>query len=127
MSAWTARELDRIDTAEELQLTARRADGSARQPVTIWVVRVDDGLYVRSWRGKQAAWYRAIDHDAHAHITAGGIAKEVRITPAGGELSDQIDAAYRTKYARYPSYVEPMLGAQARAATFALIPEQVSS
>ena len=119
-------ELDRIGDADELVLVARRPDGTERRPVSIWVVRVGDGLYVRSWRGTRAAWYCAIDRNAHARITSGGITKAVRFIPAGGELDDAIDAAYRTKYARYPSYVEPMLSTQARSATFALNPAEAS-
>ncbi len=46
MSEWTGGELDRIGAAEELQIAPRRRDGSLRTPVTIWVVRVGDELYV---------------------------------------------------------------------------------
>ena len=48
MSGWTPAELDRIDQAEELDLTSQRRDGSLRDPVTIWVVRDGEDLYVRS-------------------------------------------------------------------------------
>ncbi|MFE4607541.1 DUF2255 family protein [Streptomyces niveus] len=38
-------------------------------------------------------------------------------------LNDRIDAAYRTKYARFgPSYVDPMVADGARAATLKLVP-----
>ena len=37
-------------------------------------------------------------------------------------INDQIDAAYRAKYRRYDArYVDPMLAAEARAATLKLI------
>ena len=35
-----------------------RPDGTQRDPVTIWVVRTGDDLYVRSYRGTGGAWYR---------------------------------------------------------------------
>ena len=35
MTGWTSEELDRIGTAQELEVAALRADGTARQPVTI--------------------------------------------------------------------------------------------
>ena len=41
-------------------------------------------------------------------------------TDAPASVQEAIDAAYRTKYARYPSYIEPMLSAQARATTLEL-------
>ena len=51
MSEWTGDELSSIGTAEVLRIASRRRDGSLRTPVMIWVVRVGDDLYVRSWRG----------------------------------------------------------------------------
>jgi hypothetical protein len=48
MTAWTDEQLDRIGTAQELGVASLRADGTLRQPVTIWVVREGDDLYVRS-------------------------------------------------------------------------------
>ena len=33
-----------------------------------------------------------------------------------------VDEAYRTKYARYPSYVEPILTAEVRGTTRKLVP-----
>jgi hypothetical protein len=57
-AAWSSDELDRIGTAEELQLASRRADGTLRPFVTMWVVRVRDDLYVRSACGPDNGWYR---------------------------------------------------------------------
>ena len=39
MSGWTADELTRIGRADELRIASRRADGSLRPFITIWVVR----------------------------------------------------------------------------------------
>ena len=58
MTVWTNDELDAIAAAEELELASRRRDGSLRKPVTIWVVRHGDDLYVRAWRGRTATWFR---------------------------------------------------------------------
>jgi hypothetical protein len=62
-AAWTAEELARIGAAEELEIAPRRRDGTLRRAVPIWVVRVGDDLYVRSWRGSHGAWFRAGDDD----------------------------------------------------------------
>jgi hypothetical protein len=51
MSEWTSDELTKIGNAEELKIASMRRDGSLRKPVTIWVVRQGDGLYVRSVKG----------------------------------------------------------------------------
>ena len=52
MTTWTREELSKIEAAEELELVSVRPDGTARNPVTIWIVRVGDNLYVRSWKGR---------------------------------------------------------------------------
>ena len=58
MANWTHDELDKIGEAEELDIVTLRRDGTPRKPVTIWVVRDGDDLYVRSGYGDHAAWYR---------------------------------------------------------------------
>jgi hypothetical protein len=58
MTAWTDDELTRVGGADELQITSRRPDGTLRPYVTIWVVRADDDLYVRSAYGKDNGWFR---------------------------------------------------------------------
>jgi hypothetical protein len=55
---WTSAERDRIGSADELDIAARRRDGSLRSPTTVWVVRCGDDLFVRSYRGHDGA-YRA--------------------------------------------------------------------
>jgi hypothetical protein len=131
MTAWTSDELNKIGTAEELEIAPLRRDGTLRNPVTIWVVRVGNDLYVRSWRGRTAAWYRGIQVCHEARIWAGGIEKDVTFVVVGeadAELNDQIDAAYRTKYRRHGAqYVNPMVAPQARAATIKLVPRSTSS
>jgi hypothetical protein len=122
VSAWTREELDRIGAAEELEIAPRRGDGSLRRPVPIRVVCVGEELYVRSWRGSDGAWYRAARTRGTGHVSSGGVERDVAFVDAREELYDAIDDAYRDKYARYPSYVPPMISGQARATTLELIP-----
>lgn len=51
MTPWTADELTRIERAEELEIASLRRDGTLRKPVTVWVVRHGDDLYIRSVKG----------------------------------------------------------------------------
>ena len=120
---WTADELDRIGRAEELEIAPQRCDGSSRRPLPIWVVRVGDDLFIRSWRGADGGWYRATEATHQAHISAGGVEEDVTLSDACDELNDAVDAAYRTKYGRHSGYVEPMVGPQARATTLRLVPD----
>ena len=44
-----------------------RRDGTLRKPVTIWVVRLGDYLYIRSVYGRTPSWFRAaqVRHEGH--------------------------------------------------------------
>ena len=55
MTEWIKNNLERIGAADELQLASFKKDGTRRMPVTIWVVRVGDDLYVRAYRGRETA------------------------------------------------------------------------
>ena len=124
MTLWSKDELDRIGSADELQLAPRRRDGTLRTPVTIWVVRVGDELYVRSYRGRGGAWFRGPQVRHEGHIRAGGLEQDVTfVEEADPGINDQIDAAYRAKYRRSASYVPPMISPEARATTLRLVPK----
>ena len=129
MATWTSDELRRIAEAEELELASARRDGTLGHPVTIWVVRVGDDLYVRSWKGRTGFWFRASQVRHDGHIQAGGLDKDVTfVAEADHDINDQIDAAYRTKYRRHGGrWVDPMVSAQARAATIKLVTRSTTS
>ena len=90
-------------------------DRTGGRTVPIWVARVGDELYVRSWRGTGGAWFRAARANRAAHISAGGVGKDVEPLDAEEREDDAVDAAYRQKYGRYPEYVDPMVSPQAQA------------
>ena len=123
MSNWTNDELNKIGQAEELQNAVSRRDGTLRSPVPIWVVRVGDELYVRSYNGRGGSWFNAAQTNRQGHIRAGGVEKDVSFEPeTDTERNNQIDAAYRSKYGRYPQYVAPMVTADVRSTTLKLVP-----
>jgi hypothetical protein len=122
MSTWTSDELDKIGKAEELELSSVRRDGTLRNPVTMWVVRHGDHLYVRSVNGRGSSWFRGAQARHEAHIRAGGVDKDVHLVEID-DMNDEIDAAYRAKYQRYAeSIVGSIVSPQARAATLKLVP-----
>jgi hypothetical protein len=124
MTTWTRAELDRIENAEELQIASLRGDGTLRKPVTIWVVRVGDDLYVRSVNGRSSAWFRGVQTRQAGHIRAGGVDKDVMfVEEPDPALNEQIDIAYATKYRHYAaSIISHINGSEARAATLKLVP-----
>ena len=92
--------------------------------MTIWVVRHGDDLYVRSVNGRTAAWFRGTQARHEGHIRAGGVEKDVTfVEETDHGINGQIDAAFRNKYRRHGArYVDPMVSAEARAATIKLVP-----
>jgi hypothetical protein len=127
MTTWTSDELAKIGAAEELRITSLRRDGSPRSPVTIWVVRHGDDLYVRSVNGRGGAWFRGAQVRHEGHIRAGGVDKDVSFMETD-EINAEIDAAYRTKYRQYAaSIVDTIVSAKARAATIKLVPRSTGS
>ena len=122
MSTWTSDELRKIEAAEELDLASARPDGTLRNPVTMWVVRHGDDLYVRSVNGRGSSWFRAVHARHEAHIRAGGVDKDVLLVETD-DVNDELDAAYRAKYRRYAeSIVGSIVSPQARATTLKLVP-----
>jgi len=125
MNAWTNEELDKIGSAEELRIATLRRDGTLRKPVIIWVVRVDDDLYVRCVNGRKGAWFRGVLTRHEGRIWAGGVEKDVTfVEETNLELNAKIDEAYLAKYQRYPQWVAPMVTSDVRAATIKLVPRQ---
>ena len=124
MNQWTSDELARLGAADELEIAPLRPDGTRRKPVTIWVVRVGDELYVRSYRGRSSAWFRGALASFAARVWAGGVEKDVALEVVDDAATQgQIDAAYRAKYGRYGAgYVDTMISAAVRAATLRLVP-----
>jgi len=123
MPAWTDTELNKIGSAEELQIAPRRRDDTLQKPRTIWVVRVGDDLYVRSANGRGGAWFRGVLTRREGQIRAGMVVKDVTfVEETDPDINARIDEAYLTKYHRYPRYVAPMVTPDVRAATIKVVP-----
>ncbi|HEY0936471.1 MAG TPA: DUF2255 family protein [Trebonia sp.] len=124
MTTWTSGELGAIGGADELRIAARRPDGTLRDPVTIWVVRAGDDLYVRAFKGTESPWYRAVLATHDGRVESGGVTRDVTFADeADPDVRDAVDAAYRDKYRNYSAqYVDPMVTETARDATVRLVP-----
>jgi hypothetical protein len=91
MTTWTRNELTEIGESEELQISSLRRDGTARKPVTVWVVRVEGDLYVRSVNGRSAAWFRGVEVRHEGRVHADSMAKDVTFLDTDPDLNDQIE------------------------------------
>ena len=121
MAMWSDDELRSIEEAEELELASVRSDDTFRRPVTMWVVRHGDDIYVRSVNGRGSSWFRGTQTKHEARIEAGGVTKDVSLVETD-ELLGEVDAAYEAKYGRrYPSIVPSIVAPEARAAQLKLV------
>ena len=126
-TTWTPSELDAIDGVGEVDVATRRNDSTLRAPRTVWNVRHEDAVYVRSVRGATAAWYRGVQTRHEGELAAGGLRRDVSFVEAGGHtgdasgLDDALDAAYRAKYGR-GSAVDHITADLARATTLRIDP-----
>ena len=127
MSIWSNDELSRIADTDDLHISPLREDGvTYGTPTWIWSVVVDGALYARAYNGRNSRWYRAAVRQKAGRISAAGMTKEVTFEPAEGAIHDLIDEGYRQKYRDSP-YLNPMISAQARAATVKVMPRETNS
>jgi hypothetical protein len=123
MNTWTNSDLDAIGDAYELQLTTTRGDGSPRRPLPVWIVRDGDDLYVRSWRGRDAAWFRSAERRSEGSIRVDGRDLPVTLAVVDDSPRERLDAVYRAKYrSAGRQYVDHMVSARAREAVLRLLP-----
>lgn len=123
MTGWTEDELTRIGNAEELGVASRRPDASLRPHVTIWVVRHDSDLYVRSAYGYDNPWFQRALSSGEGRIRAGGVERDVRFEQPDPEMTEDIHAAYHAKYDRHgPRIVGTVVSAEAARSTLRLVP-----
>ena len=123
MTHWTSDQLDKIGRAEELQIASLRRDGTLGKPVTVWVVRQGEDLYVRSVRGRSAHWFRGTQERHEGRIRAGGVQQDVTFVDSGHDIDNEVDAAYRAKYHRYAGNIlNSVLTPEARSTTTKLVP-----
>lgn len=124
---WTPDELARIGAEDELRIKSERPDGTLGSDRIIWVVRVEDALYVRSAHGTDAVWWQGTQRTHRGRIRCAGIERDVTFADVDADiatdLNHAIDEAYRAKYRRYPQeYVTPVTDETSRAITIRLVP-----
>ena len=127
MTTWTKVELERIGKAEELEIASLRQDGTLRSRRIIWVVRLDDELYIRSVLGRTSDWFRGVLSRHEGRIWAGGVEKDVTfVEEPDPALNDRIDSVYLSKYRRYPADAKAIVSSDARSATLRLVVRQAA-
>ena len=73
--------------------------GTAHRYTGVWVVVVEDRVFVRSWNDKPTGWFRAFKKEAAGSIQAGDLEIPVKGKPVrSARLRDAVTAAYTEKY-----------------------------
>jgi hypothetical protein len=123
MRSWSPDELVAFGDPDEIRISSLRPDGSARTPITIWIARLGDELYVRSAYGPDNGWYRRARASRAGTIQAGGRTADVAFEDADPGLTEQLHAAYHAKYDRYGArIVATVVSDDAAEATLRLVP-----
>lgn len=129
-ATWSPEQLERIGSTEELRISTKRADGTLRGWVPIWVVCVGEHVYVRTWYRRDSGWFGQVQDSRRARISIPNLEVDVAVEDIGdngAELRGVVDAAYRTKYGRYGGQsVGGMVTDDAAATTLRLTPDQQS-
>jgi len=126
-STWSREQLQRLGASDELEIAVRRADGTLRRWVPIWVVCVDEHVFVRTWHRRSNGWFGDVLRSQRARIRVADVRADVTVTDVSENSTDLragIDNAYLSKYSHYGhTTVDRMVSDAASAATLWLIPE----
>jgi hypothetical protein len=127
LSTWSPELLQRLGASDELEIAVRRADGTLRQWVPIWVVCVGEHVFVRTWHRRSNRWFEAVLRSQRARIRVADVCADVTVTDVGEDSADMrtdVDNAYRSKYSHHGhTTVERMVSDPAAATTLWLIRE----
>lgn len=118
---WADDDLRRLSDLRELQISVPLASGEHGPWTPIWVVVVDGGVYVRTWRRRETGWYGRARRLAAARIRLAGAVIDVVVTASAVERAAGIDAAYRAKYGE--AGARSMVTDEAAASTLRLTPK----
>lgn len=118
---WSPEQLNKMSGARELEIAVRRADGTLRRWTPIWVVRVNDEIYVRTWYRRSNGWFGEALRSKQARIRVTGVVADVEVEDIGvgpPTMRTAVDVAYRTKYGDVST--KKMIGDDAAATTLRL-------
>jgi hypothetical protein len=102
-----------------------RAGTRPHRFIGIWVVVVENRVFVRSWSVKPRSWFRTFLEEPRGAIQVGEREIEVRAVRTRSErLQDEIDRAYLEKYKTPGSirYAQDLGSEKSRATTTELVP-----
>src|SRR5205823_389594 len=94
----TSARLALMDRRGELDSETRRDAESPAHRTTIWIVATEDGVYIRSFKGKRGRWYQEALANPLVTIHVGRRHVPARAEPeTGSRVTRDVNAAYRAK------------------------------
>ena len=88
-----------LNALRESQILGIRAGSLPHRFIGIWVVVVENRVFVRSWYARARSWHQEFLNDPRGVIQIGGRKIRVRATRTRSErLKDAVDRAYAEKY-----------------------------
>lgn len=89
---------DIIEALRNAKILGVRA-GSEHRYTGVWVVVIDDRVFVRSWYDKPTGWFRAFKKEPVGTIQAGKLEIPVRGKPVrSARIRDAVTVAFGEKY-----------------------------
>ena len=101
----------KLAESDEIEIETRRDAKAPAHRTTIWIVPTQDGVYIRSYKGKRGRWYQEAIANSQVVVHVGRRQAPARAIPeSSSKVISEVSAAYREKYGeRWPSETEPML------------------
>ena len=101
--------LDALRNVEEIRIAPTPAGAKKKHRATIWVVVVDDDVFIRSFTGPKGKWYRNVLANPEADVEFDGKAIHVRAMPVKDRKTiEAVSRAYLEKYRDSP-YAKDMV------------------
>jgi hypothetical protein len=92
---------DTLGELRDVQEVAIRTEKHPKSAVVIWVVVVDDEVFLRSWRGARGRWYRDLAAGGSATLEFAGRRLAVQAIPASDpEAVARVSREFLRKYQR---------------------------
>lgn len=114
----------KIAESDEVEIETRLNPKSPAHRVIIWIVPTEDGVYVRSVKGKRGRWYQEALARPLVTVGVGRRKVSVRAEPEhNSQVIRMVNAGYRKKYGeRWPDDTEQMLKRSVVPTTLRLTP-----
>jgi hypothetical protein len=116
-----------LQAIREGKILGLRAGSAPHRIIGIWVVVVEDRVFVRSWSLTERGWYRTLLEEPTGVITAPGRKSQIRVRAVrtrSERLRDAVSREYRRKYSTPGSirYARDLSQPRSRATTTELVP-----